>query len=125
LRLFGSDLDYAREAFAQLAASESEAEAFDANTRVEWHEDLDGFTAALSLCDCVVTSSNATAHFAGGLGKACVTLLPDPPHWTWQLDRATSPWYAGQHLVRRRAEDADWRPAIERGRLLMDTILGP
>jgi tetratricopeptide (TPR) repeat protein len=38
--------------------------------------DLDGLTSLISLCDCVVTTSNITAHLTGAIGKKGMVLMP-------------------------------------------------
>lgn len=62
--------------------------------------DLDGFAATLAACDHVVTTSNATAHFAGALGVPASVLLSASPLWHWFIEDSTSPWYNSLHLYR-------------------------
>ena len=43
---------------------------------VDYHRDLEEMLAILEACDLLVTTSNATAHFAGALGKPVWLLYP-------------------------------------------------
>ena len=62
-----------------------ERNALEASTgvRIERFEDVDHFNdleelcAIIQACDLVITTSNATAHFAGALGKDTWVLFPD------------------------------------------------
>jgi len=67
---------------------------------VDHFNDLEGVLAILEACDLLITTSNATAHFAGALGK-----------WTWLLylaDRAPFHYWAhgGTHRCL-------WYPSVE------------
>ena len=71
--------------------------------------DLDGFAAQVAAMDLVISVSNTTVHFAGGLGKPAWTLVPHGhgAHWYWFRDRADSPWYPRMKLFRQSAP-GDW-----------------
>ncbi len=75
--------------------------------------DLDGFAAQVAAMDLVISVSNTTVHFAGGLGKPVWTLVPygHGAHWYWFRDRADSPWYPTMKLFRQ-AAPGQWAPAL-------------
>lgn len=64
--------------------------------------DLEGFAAAITACDHIVTISNATAHFAGALGVPTSVLLSANPLWHWFAEGSTSPWYRSLTLYRQK-----------------------
>lgn len=88
----------------------SEVAAFRAKHRVKIVEDadvnplndLDGFAAQVRACDAVVTISNTTAHFAGGLDVPTALYVPDgrKRHWYWFDGGAFSPWYRSIRVFR-------------------------
>ena len=85
-------------------------------------DDLDGVLAAIDACDAVVTTSNATAHLAGAMGKQTylVYLRGLPPFHYWAADEAgRSPWYPSIRIVTGAGIDT-WERAIER----VDELLG-
>jgi tetratricopeptide (TPR) repeat protein len=60
------------------------------------YDDLEGVLAAIAASEHVVTASNATAHFAGAIGKAGTVAYPDrwPPFHYWAgAMRSRSIWY--------------------------------
>ena len=61
---------------------------------------LDDFAAQVSALDLIISTSNATVHVAGGLGKRVWVLLSSRPDWRWMLDRDDSPWYQTVRLFR-------------------------
>ena len=63
-------------------------------------ENLDDFAAQVSALDLIISTSNATVHVAGGLGKRVWVLLSSRPDWRWMLDRDDSPWYQTVRLFR-------------------------
>jgi tetratricopeptide (TPR) repeat protein len=66
---------------------------------VDYYNDLEEVLAILEACDLVITTSNATAHFAGALGK---------PTWLLYLeDRA--PFYYWSH---RGSHRSLWYPSV-------------
>ena len=76
---------------------------------VDYFNDLEELFAILEACDLLITTSNATAHFAGALGKRTWLLyLADQPPFHYWAD-------AGDHRSR-------WYPAVEivTGRHLTD-----
>ncbi|MBI3773088.1 MAG: glycosyltransferase family protein [Gammaproteobacteria bacterium] len=68
--------------------------------------------AAISCLDLVICADTATAHLAGGLGKAVWVLLYFPPDWRWQLEGESSVWYPSMRLFRQDTT-RDWSPVIE------------
>jgi tetratricopeptide (TPR) repeat protein/ADP-heptose:LPS heptosyltransferase len=78
---------------------------------VDIYNDLEEVLAILEACDLVITTSNATAHFAGALGKRTWLLYPqdNPPfhYWAPGEDRR-SLWYPSVEIISS-ARLADWR----------------
>ncbi len=64
--------------------------------------DLDSFASLVAAMDLVVTTSNTTAHIAGGLGIKTWVLCPTGPGklWYWFRDSQDSPWYSSVKLFR-------------------------
>ena len=94
----------------------AEREAFDhrhpgrrvAIDGLDLFHDLEGLLAALECCDLVVTTSNATAHFAGAIGKRTWLLYPEakaPFHYWVPRPDGRSLWYPSVEIV----TDARWR----------------
>jgi len=52
---------------------------------VDYYNDLEELLAILEACDLLITTSNATAHFAGALGKRTwlLYLAERPPFHYW------------------------------------------
>jgi hypothetical protein len=69
---------------------------------VDHYNDLEELLAILEACDLLITTSNATAHFAGALGKRTWLLyLADRPpfhYWAQGGDRR-SLWYPSVEIV--------------------------
>ena len=63
-------------------------------------ENLDDFAAQVSALDLIISTSNATVHVAGGLGKRVWVLLSSRPDWRWMLGRDDSLWYQTVRLFR-------------------------
>lgn len=68
--------------------------------------DIDTFAAQVAALDGVVTSSNTTAHVAGGLGVPGIVMLPKGRgrFWYWHAKRTDSPWYPSLKLIRQATE---------------------
>ncbi len=79
-------------------------------------DDIDGVLAAIEACDLVVTTSNVTAHLAGGLGKRTwlVYLGADSPfhYWVPRPD-GWSLWYPSVEIVTAPGMDT-WDQALAR-----------
>ena len=76
--------------------------------------DLDSFASQVAAMDLVISVSNTTVHFAGGLGLPTWVMVPAARGriWYWFLNRTDSPWYAGARLVRQ-AQAGQWSTAID------------
>jgi Tfp pilus assembly protein PilF len=84
--------------------------------------DLDGVLAAIEACDAVVTTSSATAHLAGAVGKPTylIYLRGMPPFHYWAPDESgRCRWYPSVRIVTGAQVDT-WPRAIER----VDELLG-
>ncbi|MBM3560549.1 MAG: hypothetical protein FJX53_11865 [Alphaproteobacteria bacterium] len=79
------------------------------DTDVEPGNDLDGHAAQIAALVAVVTIENATAHFAGALGRPGLVLLPFGASAYWGSGRTDSPWYPSLRLLRQ-ASAGDWLP---------------
>jgi tetratricopeptide (TPR) repeat protein/ADP-heptose:LPS heptosyltransferase len=107
--------DTAAEREALRAATGRELLRFEA---VDYFNDLEDLLAILEACDLVVTTSNATAHFAGALGKRTWLLYPgeQPPFHYWaHAGDHRAPWYPSVEIVSA-ARCPDWPSLIERVR---------
>ncbi|MFL2770104.1 MAG: tetratricopeptide repeat protein [Rhodospirillaceae bacterium] len=76
-------------------------------------QDLDPFAAQVAAMDLVITISNATAHFAGALGKPVWHMIPTGPGrlWYWFNQGSSSPWYKSMTLYRHRHNEG-WQGVI-------------
>ena len=75
-------------------------------------ESLDDFAAQVSALDLIISTSNATVHMAGALGKTVWTLLPYIPDWRWMLKREDTPWYPSMKLFRQTHMN-DWSNVLQ------------
>jgi tetratricopeptide (TPR) repeat protein/ADP-heptose:LPS heptosyltransferase len=81
---------------------------------VDYFNDLEEVLAILEACDLVITTSNATAHFAGALGKRTwlLFLADRPPFHYWAHgDGRKALWYPSVEIVTD-VRHADWRSLI-------------
>jgi tetratricopeptide (TPR) repeat protein len=79
-------------------------------------QDLDGLLALIAACDVVVTTSNATAHLAGAVGKETllVYLSGNTPFHYWLPNaEGASAWYPSVRIVTGAALDT-WARALGR-----------
>jgi tetratricopeptide (TPR) repeat protein len=88
---------------------------------VDYYIDLEAVLAILEACDLLITTSNATAHFAGALGKRTWLLYPGDraPYYYWAHGGSyRCLWYPSVEIVTA-PQLADWASLIEhtRGRL--------
>lgn len=88
---------------------------------LDYRDDLEDVLAILSVCDLLVTTSNASAHFAAALGKPVWLIFPGnrPPFHYWVPDAAgRCRWYPSPEIVSN--SEAGWQPLIAqlRARLL-------
>ena len=82
---------------------------------VDYHNDLDELFAILEACDLLITTSNATAHFAGALGKRTwlLYLADQAPFHYWAHDGSyRSLWYPAVEIVTA-PHLADWASLIQ------------
>ncbi|MCA1907011.1 MAG: tetratricopeptide repeat protein [Magnetospirillum sp.] len=70
--------------------------------------DLDGFASLVAAMDHVVTTSNTTVHFAGGLGVPTEVMLPKARgrHWYYGVDGNWCRWYPRVRLHRQTFQGA-------------------
>ena len=67
--------------------------------------DLDAFTSQVAAMDLVISASNTTVHFAGGLGRPTWTFVPANRGrlWYWGLTGDNALWYPSMRLFRQTA----------------------
>jgi len=83
---------------------------------VDYFNDLEEVLAILEACDLVITTSNATAHFAGALGKHTwlLYLADNPPFHYWSHGGShRSLWYPSVEIVST-PDLVEWSALIER-----------
>ena len=80
---------------------------------IDKYEDIDSLASLIDACDFVVTTSNLTAHIAGGLGKETYLLVPysSGKIWYWHENDFRSIWYPSVKIFRQ-GSDFSWRSAI-------------
>jgi len=75
--------------------------------------DLEGVAATMSLCDVVVSVSNANVHIAGAMGKPTYVLDANKL-WYWNQKRGrTSLWYPSVNLFPRDNVKAPWDKQVQ------------
>ena len=82
---------------------------------VDYFKDLEEVLAILEACDLLITTSNATAHFAGALGKPAWIVYPAaraPFHYWVPGPDGHSLWYPSVEIVSG-PQLSDWRSVIE------------
>lgn len=82
---------------------------------VDYFNDLEEVLAILEACDLLITTSNATAHFAGVLGKRTwlLYLAENPPFHYWAHDCSNrSIWYPAVEIVSA-PHLSKWAPLVE------------
>jgi tetratricopeptide (TPR) repeat protein len=64
-------------------------------------QDIEGLLRLMRTCDCVVTTSNATAHLCGAIGQSGVVMVPYGKGrlWYWHLKDGPSDWYPSLVVV--------------------------
>jgi ADP-heptose:LPS heptosyltransferase len=81
---------------------------------VDYFNDLEEMLAILEACDLLITTSNATAHFAGALGKRAWLIYPAdraPFHYWAHGGTGRSLWYPSVEIVT--APDlTDWNALV-------------
>jgi len=82
---------------------------------IEPLETLDGLVSLIAAVDLIVCPTNNTVHFAGAMGRRCLTLLPHLPDWRWGLTRETSLWYPDMRVVRQ-SQEGGWEDVMAKAR---------
>lgn len=84
-------------------------------TSINQREDLEGHLATISICDAIVSVCNATAHFAGALGKRGFVLVTRGRSRIWYWSNRTrdgdSEWYSSLRLLDR-PESGSWETSL-------------
>ena len=104
------DTQAEREEFARAGGSLDRLEGLDL------FDDIDGVLAAIEACDLVVTTSNVTAHLAGGVGKRTLLVYlgaASPFHYWVPQPGGKSLWYPSVEIVTG-AELDTWDKALAR-----------
>jgi len=80
---------------------------------IDKYNDIDALISLIDSCDFIVTTSNATAHFAGALGKETFLLVPhsNGKIWYWHENDEVSIWYPSIKIFRQDKEGL-WTNAI-------------
>jgi len=79
--------------------------------RLDYMNDLDNLTSLIDSLDLVITTSNVTAHFSGGLGKKCWLALQKVPLWYWGAQGKTNKFYPSITIYRQN-EPNNWSSLI-------------
>ncbi|MGH8641112.1 MAG: tetratricopeptide repeat protein [Burkholderiales bacterium] len=109
------DVQYGDTVAERRALAEARATPLLRFDEVDYFNDLEEVLAILQACDLVITTSNATAHLAGALGKRTwlLYLADHPPFHYWAHDASyRCLWYPSVEIVTAR-DLADW-PALAR-----------
>jgi len=96
------DVQYGDTGAERRAVQEATGTALLHFDQVDYYNDLEEVLAILAACDLVITTSNATAHFAGALGKRTWLLYPadNPPFHYWAHGGSyRSLWYPSVEIV--------------------------
>lgn len=80
---------------------------------VDKFNNIDELASLIDACDYIVTTSNVTAHIAGGLGKNVYLLVPfaSGKLWYWHENDDQSIWYPSVKIFRQN-KDGSWNNAI-------------
>ena len=79
--------------------------------QIDQTANLDDLASQIDALDLVVSISQASAHFAGALGKRVLTMLPKVPDWRYGLERSDTIWYPSMTLYRQSKTDV-WDDVI-------------
>ena len=75
--------------------------------------DIDGLTALILACDCVISIDNLIPHFAGALGVKTMLLLPKAADERWGLEQSKSYLYDSLVLHRQSLRN-DWNEPLKK-----------
>lgn len=84
------------------------------DNELDYYDDLNNLAALISVCDCVVTCSNVTAHIAGRLGIKTFLILPKyfGNIWYWNESNNQSKWYPSVKIYKQK-QDMNWDDPIK------------
>ena len=85
------------------------------------HDDLNGITSLIDICDFVITVSNTNAHISGSIGKETFLLLPKGKGklWYWNSLKNRSIWYNSIHIIQQNTIDK-WDDPIKKLKILIE-----
>lgn len=93
---------------------------------LDLYDDVDALSALIERCDIVLTSSNATAHFAGMLGKNAIVITPfaKGKHWYWwhTTSDAQSLWYPSLQVLSQ-DQNLSWRSPVHQAKGLISELM--
>lgn len=103
------------------AAAATGAEIYT-DPEIDRFDGLEDLAALIDCLDGVISTSNVTAHFAGGLGRPCLLALQKAPLWYWGSEEAPVPLYASVRRFWQRTEN-DWSDVIAAVAAALDGVL--
>ena len=82
---------------------------------IDKFKDIDGLSSLISNCDIIVTTSNVTAHLAGGLGVKTYLFVPFSRGrlWYWHENNGVSIWYPSIRVFRAESP-GEWGDIFEK-----------
>lgn len=93
---------------------------------IDLYNDIDALSALIERCDIVLTSSNATAHFAGVLGKKAIVITPfaKGKHWYWwhTTSGGQSLWYPSLQVLSQ-DQNLSWRTPVQQAKGLISELM--
>jgi tetratricopeptide (TPR) repeat protein len=115
------DLQYESEINFGQTAVEKENIKINRNIIIEEYQgidkfmDIDGLSSLISNCDIIVTTSNVTAHLAGGLGIKTYLFVPFSRGrlWYWHDNNGVSIWYPSIRVFRAESP-GEWGDIFEK-----------
>jgi len=86
-------------------------------------DSIDDVASLVQACDVIVTTSNSTAHIAGGFGKEVLLLIAstDDSIWYWHSLNGKSIWYPSITVLSKAAL-GDWANVITEANFLLGKI---
>jgi len=102
------DLQYGNTDFEKLEIEKKLGVQIHTLSNLDKFNDLEGMLNLIEACDCIVTTSNVTAHLAGAIGKKTYLLAPYGIGniWYWHDDKI-SLWYPSIEIIRQ-TETNNW-----------------